>query len=156
MKAYAFQVSADVAGDAELKSVVLNISAAAKNRVTNIKIYDDSGMLRYDSGIGTYGDANTKIVFTNAEKIPASSKKIYIVELAIANVGTNENLSIKLVPGLDDNKLTRTVADSASATIWSDLSDTNHKTTPINNSDWFTGYTIRGLDSMSAITYSSD
>ncbi|MEI8253503.1 MAG: hypothetical protein WCG25_07360 [bacterium] len=40
MKAYAFSVTADAAGDVELGSVNVSITAAAAARVTNISIYD--------------------------------------------------------------------------------------------------------------------
>lgn len=159
MKAYAFSVSADAAWDAELASVVLDITAAAANRVTNVKIYDkdNTSNVIYDSTAWNYANALLEANFTAAQRITAGSTKTYIVELKVQNVAANESLSIRLAPGTHDTSFTNLYTAANVNTTWSDLSDTAHAAPADGTSkDWFTWFKVNGLSSMTSRSYSNN
>jgi len=163
MKAYAFSVTADAAGDVELGSVNVSITAAAAARVTNISIYDKANpsVVLATAWAGTYGAGITTLKFTNSERISATASKTYIVEIAYNLVAATESLSIGVKDSTNDNAFTTNlvwalpIVAASAMTVWSDFSDTAHSSTPAINKDWMNGFKVPGLSSMASRSYTA-
>lgn len=168
LKAYAFSVTADSAGDGALASIVLNITESAGVTHGNVKVYElaDPSKIVYNAAY-TSGNAliflDTDTLTTQTPiRIAAGTTKTYVVEVNVTAVPAGSgSLAIKMVPGSKDTSYTQTfpaippvAADNV--TIWSDYSDSAHSDTVANALDWFRGYKIKGLDSMGQRSYSKN
>lgn len=153
MKAYAFSVTADAAGDAELNSIVLNINKTSWVTVNNVKVYDadDSSTVLFN---GAYTSLD-KLAFTASQRITAGTTKTYIVELDVTVAWAAQSLSTQLVQWSDDSSFTTAVTGNKKATLWSDLADSAHSSTPADAKDWFLGYKV-GLDNITSRSYSNN
>ena len=159
MKAYAFTVKADAAGDAELGSVVLNISKSGAAAVSNIRVYEKGkeSTLLVDAAAAPDADKNQQLSFSTAQRISAGTTKTYIVELNVTGGAIGDGLSVRLVSGTGDAAFGKIAAPLAGLTTqWSDFADTAHSSTPAPLLDWFKGYKLDGLNSMSSRSYSAN
>lgn len=162
MNAYAFSVTADAAGDVELNSVVLDVftsnSGTTTSHVTiyekgneSNKVVDNVALVANNSTTSWF-----KLHFSTSQRISAGTTKTYIVQLNVNAVATATSLSIKLKDGANDNSFTNAGTADAKVTLWSDLSSTSHNSTPTDGVDWFTGYKVNGLSSMTSRSYSNN
>jgi hypothetical protein len=96
-----------------------------------------------------------KLAFTASQRITAGTTKTYIVELDVTVAWAAQSLSTQLVQWSDDSSFTTTVTGNKKATLWSDLADSAHSSTPADAKDWFLGYKV-GLDNITSRSYSNN